>query len=370
MNLKIGATIKKLRTEQKMTQDQLASAIGVSPQAVSRWELENGYPDMELLPALADLFSVSMDELLSYRLSEREADILAIKKEIERLAEVGSVEERLDYIRAVVSKYPTVFELRLELAICLSLTMWEEQPDMQRLQEAESVFLLLLDVCNDDDLRYTVLHNLCTLYSRGFKNAKKALETANRLPKMKYACEHVKSWGIGDGRQELYAQELVEQLTDALGIAIQNLVLGEEIPNDPSTWEKKVEMLKTSCTLYQMIFGEFPMFYHTRLAFNYWLLSTYQIAQGKANEAVDSLEKMCKHAIAYDDSRKIDRGKKYTSIFTDKLEYPEPNEEFHELKEHSESYYMLDRLKENRYDCLRENERFVAIEVELSKNAR
>ena len=80
MNIKIGANIKKLRTENNITQDALATAIGVTPQAVSRWESEGGYPDIELLPALADFFSVSVDELIGYRLSERERSLPISKK--------------------------------------------------------------------------------------------------------------------------------------------------------------------------------------------------------------------------------------------------------------------------------------------------
>ena len=69
MNLNIGAIIKHLRTENNVTQDTLSAALGISPQAISRWESGNGYPDLELLPVLADFFSVSTDELLGYRLS-------------------------------------------------------------------------------------------------------------------------------------------------------------------------------------------------------------------------------------------------------------------------------------------------------------
>ncbi|MBQ4323321.1 MAG: helix-turn-helix transcriptional regulator, partial [Clostridia bacterium] len=45
MNIKIGAIIKKLRAENNITQDVLATAIGVTPQDISRWEAEGGYPD-------------------------------------------------------------------------------------------------------------------------------------------------------------------------------------------------------------------------------------------------------------------------------------------------------------------------------------
>ena len=86
MNVKIGAIIKRLRAEKHITQDTLATAMGVTPQAISRWESEGGYPDIELLPALADFFSVSIDELLGYRSSEREQELARIKQELERLA--------------------------------------------------------------------------------------------------------------------------------------------------------------------------------------------------------------------------------------------------------------------------------------------
>ena len=47
MNIKIGAKIKSLRREQKVTQEALAAGIGVTPQAISRWESENGYPSIK-----------------------------------------------------------------------------------------------------------------------------------------------------------------------------------------------------------------------------------------------------------------------------------------------------------------------------------
>ena len=90
MTIKIGTIIKKLRTENNVTQDALATAIGVTPQAISRWEAEGGYPDIELLPAIADFFSVSTDELLGYKMSERETRLAEIKKEMKRLSEVAS----------------------------------------------------------------------------------------------------------------------------------------------------------------------------------------------------------------------------------------------------------------------------------------
>ena len=57
-----GSVLQNLRKEKKITQEQLASHLGVSPQAVSKWE-NGSYPESDLLPAIADFFGVSIDYL-------------------------------------------------------------------------------------------------------------------------------------------------------------------------------------------------------------------------------------------------------------------------------------------------------------------
>lgn len=367
MNLKIGTIIRKLRTENNITQEALAAAIGVTPQAISRWEAEGGYPDIELLPSLADFFAVSTDELLGYRLSEREQELLNIKKEMERLAEVGTVEEQLAFARSAIIRYPSDHEIKSDLATCLYLA-WEENHDDAMLKEAESLSISVLEDCNDEDIRYNTIGGLVCIYSATGR-PDKALEYINLLTPMKYCRETSKSWGIGDGNTELYIQDEIDKLTDALGLAINNLVLNEDLPNDPSTWDKKIEMMKTANKLYEMIYGDNLMFHHTRLSYNHWIISTYQIAQGKVDDTLDSLEAMCRHAIAYDEAYKNDHGKYFTSIFTDKLVYPEKSKDFHELTEHNACWYRLDRLSHRRYDSIRDNERFVAVIEKLKEYA-
>ena len=63
MNLKIGTQIKKLRLARGMTQEAVAEYVGVSYQAVSKWETGVTLPDIALLPALATLFGVRIDGL-------------------------------------------------------------------------------------------------------------------------------------------------------------------------------------------------------------------------------------------------------------------------------------------------------------------
>lgn len=62
----LGDKIKKLRQRDGRTQDALAAALGVTAQAVSRWEKGICYPDMELIPSIANYFGVSIDELFGY----------------------------------------------------------------------------------------------------------------------------------------------------------------------------------------------------------------------------------------------------------------------------------------------------------------
>lgn len=62
MKNEFNATLKKIRKSKGITQEQLACAVGVSAQAVSKWEM-NGYPDASLLPAIAKYLGVSIDEL-------------------------------------------------------------------------------------------------------------------------------------------------------------------------------------------------------------------------------------------------------------------------------------------------------------------
>lgn len=73
----IGAVISKLRKTKGITQEELAKYVGVSAQAVSKWE-NGGVPDTELLPKIADYFNVSIDQLfgIQNKLSTNIQDVI------------------------------------------------------------------------------------------------------------------------------------------------------------------------------------------------------------------------------------------------------------------------------------------------------
>ena len=60
----IGSKIKKSRTEAKITQEQVAEALGTSRQTISNWENEKSYPDIASVLKMSDLYGVSLDFLL------------------------------------------------------------------------------------------------------------------------------------------------------------------------------------------------------------------------------------------------------------------------------------------------------------------
>ncbi len=65
MNMNIGNAIKRLRMERKITQEEVAEYLGISFQAVSKWETGTTLPDIALLPEIAAFFGVRIDDLFS-----------------------------------------------------------------------------------------------------------------------------------------------------------------------------------------------------------------------------------------------------------------------------------------------------------------
>lgn len=74
--LKISEKIKAKRRERDLTQEELAAMLGVTKAAVSKWETAESYPDITMLPQIAQLFHLSMDELFGYTLEYKPLKII------------------------------------------------------------------------------------------------------------------------------------------------------------------------------------------------------------------------------------------------------------------------------------------------------
>ena len=75
-NLKIGEKIRAKRRERDLTQEELANILGVSKAAVSKWENEESFPDITMLPQIAQIFHITMDEFFDYTLEEKPLSIV------------------------------------------------------------------------------------------------------------------------------------------------------------------------------------------------------------------------------------------------------------------------------------------------------
>lgn len=86
MKKTLGQKISELRRERGMTQENLAEKMGVSPQAVSKWENDISCPDINLISKLADVFGVSADTLLRGE-EKKEVYVLPLneKKDVNKL---------------------------------------------------------------------------------------------------------------------------------------------------------------------------------------------------------------------------------------------------------------------------------------------
>ncbi len=118
-SLRIGQKIAEHRKRKGITQEELANYLGVSKPAVSKWESEQTYPDILLLPELAAYFDISIDELVGY---EPQMTMPEIRKLYQRLAEAFTkepFEQVLKECRAYLKKYYSCWQLQMQLGLVL-----------------------------------------------------------------------------------------------------------------------------------------------------------------------------------------------------------------------------------------------------------
>lgn len=134
MQLNLGIKIRELRYRDGRTQETLAEALGVTSQAVSRWESGGSYPDMEMIPSIANYFGVTIDELFGYH-NDREKKINAIiervDKEISAIGNLlekdnGDISECVELLREASKEFPNEPLIFLKLGNALHILGWQK----------------------------------------------------------------------------------------------------------------------------------------------------------------------------------------------------------------------------------------------------
>ena len=119
--LYLTENLKKYRAEKGLTQEEVAEALGVTPQSVSRWERGECYPDILFLPALANLFETSVDMLIGMDTIRAEGVYHTIHQRASVKSRAGDYNGAAQVYRDALRIYPSRADMMLGLAGALAL---------------------------------------------------------------------------------------------------------------------------------------------------------------------------------------------------------------------------------------------------------
>ena len=177
MTINMGGRIRQMRKQKNLSQEVLAQVLGVSFQAVSKWETGAAMPDVAMIPAIASFFGVSTDELFDCNLLEQE-------KKVQELC-WAAAEYRFDdpakseaMLREALKQYPG------NEVILNNLLYVMQTPD--RYGEVVTVCKSILEITRDDEVKYDVLRILAqTYHDMGAQELVKP--TLEQLPELYFA---------------------------------------------------------------------------------------------------------------------------------------------------------------------------------------
>ena len=333
MNVKIGKQIKLLRNRDGVTQDRLAEALGVTSQAISKWENEIGYPDIEYIVPIANFFNVTIDALFEHDRSETESKI---NQYCEKLDEMHrgweNVNSRIDLARQALAEFPAEEKLLVRLATAL----WEKWSDeayngcylimdgkavyhfekvraTEGWEEPAQIMENLLATSVDDKIRSECRDILIRLYG-DIGEKEKVYRLAEYCPDCKAANLFAAFNGKYDDEARNNSQVLLQ------GGLFRLLV---HLPRQTKNSALRAKAFEKLIDLYAFIFddGNYA-FCHCKVEELYIDYADALIGQERFDEAIFALEKAYEHAKGFDaylDQLRENGEFCYTSTFTDAL---------------------------------------------------
>lgn len=311
MNVKIGTKIKVLRKRDGVTQEKLADALGVTPQAVSKWESENGYPDLEYLTPIANFFNITLDELFGHDLAEKQRKIDAYCRQFDDLARDWSDPGvRVELMRQALAEFPANEHLLFRLASALwyqwnqdvgkSGEIWtaadgvtRRDPDkvkgVKGWEEPVRIFTDLLAASVNDEIRFESTQLLIFLYSY-IGERERARELAEHYP---------------DSEDSLLCTALRPSFPEESAMHSQRLLvdglhkLTNQMPKHAKDAALKAETYEKLFDLYEFIFRGDYGFYNAFLSSMYIDYAGLLLDEGR-DDAFAALEKAYEHGKAFD----------------------------------------------------------------------
>lgn len=327
MQLNIGIKIRELRHRDGRTQEALADALGVTSQAVSRWESGGSYPDMEMVPAIANYFHVSIDELFGYH-NDREEKIRQIVAEAEqamvaqgRTMHKGCLpddfDQLLDRLRVAAKEFPNEPRILMELAHALHHRGWSHygcqlirnedtgtyeedttgNAQNEYWQEAIDIFEKLLKCELHPQQRSLVIFQLVGLYGRMGEH-EKAKELAASQNDVRI-CKELMLYYATDGQEKARyrAEGLLELLFRARGLVWDFVVRNPDV----SISEYGRPLILAFLQVYEQIFSDGRCgVYHFQMGQEYQGLARLEISrEGELQNILTFFDKAFDHFKAY-----------------------------------------------------------------------
>ena len=204
--LHLPENLKKYRMLKNLTQEDIATYLGITSQSVSKWERGESYPDITFLPALANIFETSIDLLIGMDVIRGEETIHNIHAKASAYQRAGDYEQAEKTYRDALRLYPNNPGILLGLAGVLALKGDTE--------EAIEFIERGLPLSDSEKQKATMRATLCFLYLKAGREDK-ANQLAATLPHMRESREVI---------QPLIQQGLDEKQMDA---EIKRILLGE-----------------------------------------------------------------------------------------------------------------------------------------------
>ncbi len=239
-----GQTIKKLRRQADMTQEQLAELLSISPQAISRWETDTAMPDISLLPALANLFQVTTDYLLGVDIQKNEERIIEILKNADTEAckmVPGRMKNAVKVLRSGIKLYPNSWELKRALVLYLYYPEGTDEEYQQNLEEMNRLCENILAKCPDRIIQNLAVSYLCRA-AKKTANISRAQELVKSMPHIHDSQEILAGYLMEGDDKKTYTKNILYELY--IRITSELYTLAKSMPKDiVALLYKKVEML-------------------------------------------------------------------------------------------------------------------------------
>lgn len=226
MKLNIGDTIKHLRRERNITQEELGDILGVSYQSISRWETGACYPDMELLPAISDFFGVTVDKLLGINKNIEQEKVAQYLNRFQKAISQGEVYDCISIAREGIAEYPNNFVLLNKLMYALfiagdddgNIPEWKENMEKN---DAEITALgeRIMKYCPSQDIRLEATARLAFNHCEmGRKEIGRTIYES--LPSVEFCKENQMWWSLSENEKLPFLRNKIKQDYEALRSSI------------------------------------------------------------------------------------------------------------------------------------------------------